>query len=318
MKKNPPERFIGIDISKKSLDIADSLTQQTWQSSHDESGIKNLVEQLIPLNPVLIVLEATGGLEVHLASALVEAPLPVAVVNPRHARDFAKATGQLAKTDTIYAKVLAHFAAAVRPEVREIKNQETQELANLVARRRQLVDMLATEKTRLRQVSKTIRESIQTHIKWLQDCIHDIDKDISKTLKTSSTWRENDQIIQSVPGAGPILSVNLLANVPELGKLNQKQIAALIGLAPINRDSGAFRGRRSIWGGRSHVRSILYMAAISAMNHNPVIREFYQRLTEKGKPFKVVITACMRKLLTIINTMVKTKTHWKENYILNA
>jgi transposase len=318
MKNKSPERFVGIDISKNNLDIADSLTQQTWQSSNDESGIKSLVDQLIPLKPALIVLEATGGLETLLASTLVEARLPVAVVNPRHARDFAKATGQLAKTDTIDAKVLAHFASAVRPEVRQIKNQETQELASLVARRRQLVDMLATEKTRLRQVSKTISESIRTHIKWLQNCIREIDKDISKTLKKSAIWRDNDQIIQSVPGAGPILSVNLLANVPELGKLNQKQIAALIGLAPINRDSGTFRGRRSIWGGRGHVRAILYMAAVSAMNHNPVIREFYQRLTEKGKPFKVAITACMRKLLTIINTMVKTKTLWNENLVPNS
>jgi len=317
MKKESPERFIGIDISKNTLDIADSLTQKSWQSSNDESGIQSLVEQLTSLKPALIVLEATGGLEIPLASALAEDRLPVAVVNPRQARDFAKATGQLAKTDTIDAQVLAHFAAAVRPEVREIKNQETRELADLVARRRQLVDMLATEKKRLRQVSKTIGKSIKAHIKWLQECISETDKDISKILKKSATWRDNDQIIQSVPGAGPILSVNLLANVPELGKLNQKQIAALIGLAPINRDSGTFRGRRSIWGGRSNVRSILYMAAVSAMNHNPVIREFYQRLTEKGKPFKVAITACMRKLLTIINTMVKTKTLWQQNLVTN-
>ena len=309
------EHFIGIDISKDHLDIADSTTQNTWRTSNDETGIANLTKRLSTPAPTLIVLEATGGLETPLASALAADRLPVVVVNPRQVRDFAKATGQLAKTDTLDAKVLARFAAAVRPEMRQIKDQETRELAALVTRRRQLVEMLSTEKTRLKQVSKPIRQNVETHITWLKKQIREMDQDLSKTLKRSSVWRENDQIIQSVPGAGPILSINLLANVPELGTLNRRQIAALIGLAPLNRDSGTFRGRRCIWGGRAGVRSTLYMATVTAMQYNPVIRSFYQRLTEKGKPFKVAITACMRKLLTIINTMVKTKTRWNENLI---
>lgn len=309
------EHFIGIDISRDYLDIADTATQKTWRTSNDETGIADLTKRLSTPAPTLIVLEATGGLETPLASALVAGQLPVVVVNPRQVRDFAKATGQLAKTDTLDAKVLARFAAIVRPEMRQIKDQETRELAALVTRRRQLVEMLSTEKTRLKQVSKPIRQNVQTHIAWLQNQIREMDEDLSKTLKSSSIWRENDQIIQSVPGAGPVLSVNLLANVPELGTLNRRQIAALIGLAPLNRDSGTFRGRRCIWGGRAGVRSTLYMATVTAMQYNPVIRSFYQRLTEKGKPFKVAITACMRKLLTIINTMVKTKTRWNENLI---
>jgi len=310
------EHFIGIDISKDYLDIASSATQKTWRTSNDEAGIDGLIKRLS--TPTLIVLEATGGLETPLVLALVANQLPVTVVNPRQVRDFAKATGQLAKTDTLDAKVLARFAAAVRPEMRQIKDQETRELAALVTRRRQLVEMLSTEKTRLKQVSKPIRKNVETHIAWLKNQIREMDQDLSKTLKRSSVWRENDQIIQSVPGAGQVLSINLLANVPELGTLNRRQIAALIGLAPLNRDSGTFRGRRCIWGGRAGVRSTLYMAAVTAMQYNPVIRSFYQRLTEKGKPFKVAITACMRKLLTIINTMIKTKTRWNEKLITNT
>lgn len=309
------EHFIGIDISKDYLDIADSTTQKTWRTSNDETGIADLTKRLSTPAPTLIVLEATGGLEIPLASALAAERLPVTVVNPRQVRDFAKSTGQLAKTDTLDAKVLARFAAAVRPKVRPIKDQETRELTALVTRRRQLVEMLGTEKTRLKQVSEPIRQNVQTHIAWLRDRIHEMDQDLSKTLKNSSVWRENDQIIQSVPGAGPVLSTNLLANVPELGTLNRRQIAALVGLAPLNRDSGKFRGRRCIWGGRASVRAVLYMVAVTAMQHNSVIRTFYQHLIKEGKSFKVAITACMRKLLTIINTMVKNRTQWNENLI---
>ena len=315
---NTKEHFIGIDISKDYLDIADSATQEIWRTSNDETGIVDLTKHLSTLAPTLIVLEATGGLEIPLASALAANRLPVTVVNPRQVRDFAKATGQLAKTDILDAKVLARFAVAVRPQIRPIKDQETRELAALVTRRRQLVDILAIEKTRLKQVSKPIRQNVQAHITWLQDQIREMDQDLSKALKTSSVWREKDQIIQSIPGAGPILSINLLANVPELGVLNQRQIAALIGLAPLNRDSGRFRGRRCIWGGRANMRAVLYMNAVTAIKHNSVIRAFYTRLIEKGKPFKVAITACMRKLLTIINSMIKTKTLWNENLITSA
>ncbi len=315
---NQKPHFIGIDISKLHLDVADSMTQETWQTANNEEGIAGLVESLSALNPPLIVLEATGGLEIPLASALVAGRLPVAVVNPRQVRDFAKATGKLAKTDVIDSLVLAHFAKAIRPEVRKIKDEESLELSALVTRRRQLIEMLTKEKTRLKQAPKWICKDIKEHIESLKKRLRKIDGDLSRTIKNSSAWREHDQIIQSVPGAGPVLAVNLLAGVPELGVLNQKQIAALIGLAPLNRDSGKFRGRRCIWGGRANVRAALYMAAVTAMQHNPVIRTFYTRLIEKGKPFKVAITACMRKLLTIINTMIKTKTLWNENLIAST
>ncbi len=237
---NQKPHFIGIDISKLHLDVADSMTQETWQTANNEEGIAGLVESLSALNPPLIVLEATGGLEIPLASALVAGRLPVAVVNPRQVRDFAKATGKLAKTDVIDSLVLAHFAKAIRPEVRKIKDEESLELSALVTRRRQLIEMLTKEKTRLKQAPKWICKDIKEHIESLKKRLRKIDGDLSRTIKNSSAWREHDQIIQSVPGAGPVLAVNLLAGVPELGVLNQKQIAALIGLAPLNRDSGKF------------------------------------------------------------------------------
>lgn len=314
MNQNSSERFIGIDVSKNLLDLADSLTQETWQEANQEAGITAVVDRLTPLNPTLIVLEATGGLEIPLASALYANRLPVVVVNPRQVRDFAKASGKLAKTDAIDARVLAHFAAAIRPDVRKIKDQETQELAALVTRRRQLIGMLAMEKNRLRQAPKWIRKDIKDHIQSLKKRLRNIDRELSITIKNSAVWRENDQIIQSLPGAGPVLSISLLAGVPELGGLNRRQIAALVGVAPLNRDSGQFRGRRCVWGGRANVRAALYMAAVSAMRHNPVIRVFYERLIEKGKPFKVAITACMRKLLTTLNTMIKKRTFWSTKY----
>ncbi len=318
MNQNSSERFIGIDVSKNLLDLADSLTQETWQAANEESGITGLVEHLTSLNPTLIVLEATGGLEIPLASALYANRLPVVVVNPRQVRDFAKATGKLAKTDVIDSRVLAHFAKAVRPEVRKVKDEESLELSALVTRRRQLIEMLTKEKTRLKQAPKWIRKDIKDHIQSLKKRLSKIDRELSKTIKNSSAWRENDQIIQSLPGAGPVLSISLLAGIPELGVLSRRQIAALVGVAPLNRDSGQFRGRRCIWGGRANVRAVLYMAAVSAMRHNPVIRAFYERLVEKGKPFKVAITACMRKLLTMLNTMIKNRTLWNPKYQLQT
>ena len=315
---NPSSHFIGIDISKNFLDVADSLRPEPWQVPHDESGIASLVDSFLSIQPTLIVMEATGGLEIPLASTLVAHQLPVAVVNPRQVRDFAKATGTLAKTDAIDARVLARFAGAVRPEVRKIKDENTLELSALVTRRRQLISMLTAEKTRLRQAPQWIQKDIKDHIRSLQQRLKRIDKELSKTIKKSSVWHENDQIIQSVPGAGPILSLNLLAAVPEIGFLNRRQIAALVGVAPLNRDSGRFRGRRCIWGGRANVRAALYMAAVSAMRYNPIIRDFYQRLIASGKPFKVAITACMRKLLTILNTMIKNKTLWNPNQHIHS
>ncbi len=297
MNAKSKERFIGIDVSKGHLDLADSIDPNPRQFQNDEAGIASLVDHLISIRPTLIVLEATGGLEIPTASSLYAKRLPVAVVNPRHVRDFAKATGKLAKTDAIDARVLAHFAAAIRPEVRQIKDDETRELAALVTRRRQLIGMLTSEKTRLRQSSKPIRDDIQVHIEWLNQRLKELDDNLSKTIKNSSIWKESSSIIQSIPGAGPVLAISLLADLPKLGTLNRKQIAALVGVAPFNRDSGRFRGRRCIWGGRAQIRSVLYMVALTAIQHNPIIKAFYQRLIQKGKKTKVAITACMRKLI---------------------
>lgn len=318
MNAKSKEHFIGIDVSKGHLDLADSIDPNPRQFQNNEAGIASLVDHLISIRPTLIVLEATGGLEIPTASSLYAKRLPVAVVNPRHVRDFAKATGKLAKTDAIDARVLAHFATAVRPEVRQIKDDETRELAALVARRRQLIGMLTSEKTRLRQSSKPIRDDIKVHIEWLKQRLKALDDNLSKTIKNSSIWKESSSIIQSIPGAGPVLAISLLADLPELGTLNRKQIAALVGVAPFNRDSGRFRGRRSVWGGRAQIRSVLYMVALAAIQHNPIIKAFYQRLIRKGKKSKVAITACMRKLITILNTMLKNRTLWNQNFNLSS
>jgi len=305
--------FIGVDVSKDWLDLADAATGETWRLAHNEEEIAALPDQLASKQPALIVLEATGGLEVPLASTLYANRLPVVVVNPRQVRDFAKATGRLAKTDRIDAVVLAHFAAAVKPELRQIKDKAAQVLSALVTRRRQLVGMLTAEKNRRNQAIPRIRKDIDALIASMEEQLRAIDRELSDTIQNSPVWREHDRIIQSIPGAGPVLAVCLLAGVPELGRLNRRQIAALVGVAPLNRDSGLHRGKRCIWGGRARVRAALYMAALSAIRWNPVLRAFYQRLQEKGKPFKVAITACMRKLLTIINTMIKNQTLWNEN-----
>ena len=257
-----------------------------------------------------MLLEATGGLEVPLVSALAAAALPVVVVNPRQVRDFARATGKLAKTDALDAQVLAHFAEAVRPPVRPLRDADTQELNSLTTRRNQLMTMLVAEKNRLRRASHSVRPGIQSHIMWLEQELNDLDKDLRTTLRRSPVWREKDDLLRSVPGVGEQLSLSLLAYLPELGTLDRKQIAALVGVAPFNRDSGPRRGKRSIWGGRTRVRAVLYMGALVASRYNPILRVFYQRLLAAGKPKKLALTACMRKLLTILNAMVKTGQHW--------
>ncbi|MFQ5451429.1 MAG: IS110 family transposase [Nitrospinaceae bacterium] len=310
---NTTEHFIGIDVSKQQLDIAAYPGKECWSVANTPKGITALLDRLNTHLPDLIVAEATGGWEIPLASTLYSAGLRIVVVNPRQVRDFAKATGKLAKTDRIDAGVLAQFAACVRPGIRPRKNTETQELTALVNRRRQLIDMIQAEKTRLTQALKPVRKEVKAHVKWLEKRLKSIDGELSRKIKETPAWREKDNIIQSIPGAGPVLSSSLLAGLPELGNLNRKQIAALIGVAPFNRDSGLFRGRRAIWGGRAHVRSVLYMATLVAIQHNPIIGNFNQRLRDKGKKPKVAITACMRKLLTILNTMIKTNTLWNEN-----
>ena len=305
------ERFIGIDVSKKQLDVAVRPDGKSWSTGYGEEEVNSLAKRLLDLAPTLIVLEATGGLETKLVSALAVVGLPVVVVNPRQMRDFAKATGKLAKTDAIDADVIAHFGEAIRPKVRPLKDEQTQLLTDLLARRRQLVEMLAAEKKRLQQSTKNVQKSIQQHIQWLEKRIKDMDGDLQKLIKETPIWAKRDKILQSTPGVGSVLSIALLGLVPELGLLNRGKIAALVGVAPFNCDSGEHKGKRKIWGGRASVRSVLYMAALSSVRHNPVIKKYYNRLIAAGKPFKVAITACMRKLLVILNSMVKSQTVWR-------
>ena len=307
--------FIGIDVSKAQLDIFVRPLASRESVGNEAAGIKTLVERARKLKPALIVLEATGGVERAVTRALASAELPVVVVNPRQVRDFAKATGQLAKTDTIDAEILARFAEAVRPALRALPDEMSLELRALIARRRQITEMIVAESNRLSAASKSVSKRIDAHIRWLEAELERADKDLDQSISQSPIWRENEDLLRTVPGIGPVISRTLLAELPELGKLNRKQIAALIGIAPLNRDSGSLRGRRTIWGGRASVRAVLYMAALVASRRNAVIRTFYRHLRNGGKAPKVALVACMRKLLTILNAMVKHKTHWSENIV---
>jgi transposase len=302
--------FVGIDVSKHQLDVAVRPRGETWTVAHDEAGLGALVARLRALAPTLIVLEATGGWEVALAGALAAATLPVAVVNPRQVRDFARSTGTLAKTDRLDAQMLAQFAEAVRPEPRPLPDAQAQELTALLQRRRQLVEMLTAEKNRLPLASRRIRPQLQTHIEWLHKQLAQFDEDLRQLIRSSPLWREKDDLLRSAPGVGPVLATTLLAALPELGQLTRQQIAALVGVAPLNRDSGTLRGRRTVWGGRAQVRAVLYMSTVVAVRHNPVLIAFYQRLRAAGKAPKLALTACMRKLLTILNAMLKHHSRW--------
>ena len=303
--------FVGIDVSKDQLHVATGTT--VWIASNDPTGVAEVVERLKGLQPMLIVLEATGGLEVPTVAALAAAKLPVVAVNPRQVRDFAKATGRLAKTDTIDATMLAQFAEAVRPQVRPTCDEAARQLAALVARRRQLVEMLTAEKNRLMRASRAVAARIERHIQWLERELKRLDEDLQQTVRSSPVWRDKDDLLKSAPGVGPVIATTLLANLPELGQLNRKQIAALVGVAPLNRDSGTLRGKRTVWGGRAQVRAALYMGALVAVRFNPTIKAFYQRLRAAGKAPKVALTASMRKLLTILNAMVKNNEAWQPN-----
>jgi transposase len=303
--------FVGIDVAKAALDIALRPSDQLWQVIYDDAHVEALVIQLSELSPSLIGVEATGGLERTLVAALVAAGLPVVVINPRLARDFAKATGRLAKTDRLDAQVLAHYGEAIRPSCRPLPDADTQQLRALVDRRRQLIDMMSAEQSRLNTSPARIRDSIEYHLTWLRQQVASLDNDLDSMLKTSPLWREYDAILQSTPGVGPVLSRTLISQLPELGDLNRKEIAALVGVAPFNRDSGTWRGRRTIWGGRATVRAVLYMSTLVATRYNPVIREFYERLLAAGKVKKVALIACMRKLLTILNAMIKNQQRWQ-------
>ena len=304
------EAYVGVDVSKALLDVKVLPSNETQQFSNDDAGIKKLIKFLKKIDPALIVFESTGGLEMPAVSSLTENHLPVVIINPRQVRDFAKATGRLAKTDLIDADTIARFARDIRPEVRPLKDEYTQLLSALNTRRSQIVDMLVAEKNRLHTAPKSSIKSIQEHIQWLERSLKDINKDIDKTIKKSPMWRENDKILQSFSGVGPVVSASLLCDLPELGTLNRKKIATLVGVAPLNCDSGRFRGRRRIKGGRANVRRKLYMAAVASIRHNPMMKDFYDRLIDAGKPPKLVLTACMRKILTILNAMMKNRTYW--------
>lgn len=303
--------FVGIDVSKAQLEVALRPSTDRWTVPHDDAGIPALVARLRAVSPTLIVLEATGGLEVALTGALVAAGLPVVVINPRQARDFAKATGQLAKTDAIDAAMLAQFAEVIRPPVRPLPDAQTQALAALIARRRQLIEMRTAESNRLGSAAKRVRPGIVAHLRWLDTQVARVDKALTQAIRQSPIWRARDELLQSTPGVGPVVTTTLLAELPELGTLNRQQIAALVGVAPLNRDTGLMRGKRTVWGGRASVRAALYMSALVAVRHNPVIHAFYHRLRAAGKAPKVALTACMRKLLTILNAMVKHQTPWR-------
>ena len=304
------DHFVGVDVSKERLDIAVRPDSIRWSCANCAEDFHDLVGRLVGLAPEVIIVEATGGLEVALVGALAVAGLPVVVVNPRQARDFAKATGRLAKTDSIDAEVLAHFGEAVRPPVRALKDEHAQELAALITRHRQLVEMLAMEKNRLGRAPSRVRRDIEENIAWLQKRVKEIDRNLAGMIKDSPLWREKDEMLRSAPGIGPVTSATLLAALPELGQLDRCKIAALVGVAPLNRDSGQYAGRRMVWGGRAVVRSALYMGTIAALRFNPIIRSTYQRLTKAGKRPKVAIVACMRKFLVILNAMVKSGTKW--------
>lgn len=311
MNKTIEERFVGIDVSKDALDICVQPVTKALHVAYDEAGVDQVVAHLQEVEPTLIVIEATGGLEVRVATTLASKGLPVAVINPRQARDFAKATGQLAKTDEVDAAVLAAFAKAIRPQARPLKDADTRALDDMVNRRRQLIGMRVQETLRLNTaVSKPLQKSLKKHIAWLDRQIDDVDRDLNMRLRESDVWRAKDDLLQSIPGVGSVTTRTMLAKCPELGTLNRREIAALTGVAPLANDSGKYQGKRFIWGGRAEVRSVLYMAALAAIRCNPVIRAFADRLKAVGKPPKVVIVACMRKLLTIMNAMLKNKAPW--------
>lgn len=304
------KQVAGIDVSKATLDVAMSSDGEVAQFGNDANGIEELVARLKSAAVDLVVMEATGGYETAAATALVGAGLRVAVVNPRQIRDFAKATGRLAKNDRIDAQVIVAFGQAIEPEIVRLPDEDAREMEDLLVRRRQLVAMRVQEVNRLGLMQGAMRKRIKAHIEWLEHEIEKLDIDLTAGLRNSSAWRAKDELLRSFKGIGPISSRTLIISLPELGELDRRAIAALVGLAPFNRDSGVMRGRRSIYGGRSHVRTVLYMAATTAIRSNPVIREFYQRLKSRGKPHKVAIVACMRKMLTILNAMARQSTPW--------
>lgn len=297
--------FVGIDVSKMNLDVACWTSQEYRRFGNDSKGILELLEWMKSFPTELVVLEATGGLELPLVAELAYAKLPVAIVNPRRIREFARSIGQLAKTDKLDAKVIAHFGAATRPEARKLPTEEEERLTALITRRRQVIEMLTAERNRLHSARCTIQERIETHIAWLEKELHDLDDEITNFIQQSPIWKEKNKLLRSVPGVGPVTSATILAMLPELGTLNRQKIAALVGVAPVNKDSGKRQKKRRVFGGRADVRSVLYMAALSASKFNPRIKAFYEHLIQMGKEKKVALTACMRKLLVILNAILR-------------
>jgi transposase len=306
-----PSCFVGIDVSKARLDGYASRPAGHFSHPNDEAGIAAVVARLGVLGPALVVLEATGGLETPLAAALAAAKVPVAVVNPRQVRDLARAMGVLAKTDAIDARVLAAFAERVRPEVRELPGEDARQFEAILARRRQLLRMRVAERNRLGSATDAgVCKDLRAHIRYLDRRVKEMDAELGSAIERSEVYRAKDDLLRSVPGVGPVASRTLLAGLPELGRLDAKRIAALAGLAPMSRDSGTLRGRRMIRGGRADVRSALYMATLSAVRYNPTLKAFYDRLRGAGKQAKVALVAAARKLLTILNAMIKANRPW--------
>ena len=306
--------FIGIDVSKDRLDVAIRPTNEKMLFANEDDSIDMLIKRLQPFRPAIILMEATGSYHQLLLGRLLAADLPAIAINPRQARDFARAIGRLAKTDRIDADVLAEFADKIRPELRPVADDATQQLDAICTRRRQLVAMLAAEKNRNHSAPASIRDQIKKHIVWLQKQIEQLENDLGKLIRSTPAWREKDDLLRSCKGIGPTTSHTMLASLPELGTLSRGQIAALVGVAPFNDDTGKHRGQRHIQGGRIDVRCVLYMATLAAIRSNAVIRAFHQRLIAAGKPKKLAITACMRKLLTILNAMLRTNTPWSVDF----
>lgn len=305
--------FVGVDVSKARLDVAVRPSGDTVTVPYDEAGLAGLVVRLQTWQPVAVVLEATGDLESAVVSAFAAAGLPVHVVNPRQVRDFARAIGRLAKTDALDAQLLAQFGEVLRPAPRPLPDEATQALSAVLTRRRQLIEMLTAEKNRRRQTRPSLRKRLEAHIEWLTCELRRVDADLDTAIRHSPVWREPDDLLQSMPGVGPGLSRTILAELPELGTVSSKQLAALVGVAPHNRDSGTLRGTRTIWGGRAVVRTALYMATLVATKWNPVIKTAYHQFLARGKAKKVALVACMHKLLIILNAMVKYRTPWRVN-----
>ncbi|MBK9574000.1 MAG: IS110 family transposase [Rhodoferax sp.] len=314
MTERVVEKFVGVDVSKSTLDVCIDSPSEVMHVDYDDKGIKALCARLKSVAPTLIVMEATGGLEMRLACEMAAQGLNVAVINPRQARDFAKATGQLAKTDRVDAAMLAAFAKAIRPQVRPLKDEQTRELDDMVSRRRQLIANRVQETLRLNTAaSRPLQKSLKAHIAWLDKRIVEIDEDLSFRLKASDVWRTKDNLLRGIPGVGAVTTLTMLAKCPELGTLNRREIASLTGVAPLANDSGKHHGKRFVWGGRADVRAVLYMATLSAKRSNPALKAFADRLKQAGKPPKVIIVACMRKLLTIMNSILRNNTPWSPN-----